>query len=804
MSAHADGVVAGASKLSAFAILFGLFVLGFVLLAWPWLSGAVTIPWDAKSQFQPELQFLATSLARGDSPFWTPNIYAGWPQIADPQSLIFSPLHLALAALTPTPTLRQADLVTFAYLFAGSLALIMYFRDHGWHAGGAMVAALIFAFGASAASRLQHTGQIISLAYLPIALWLIARTLERASWGYGLAAGVLIGLLAVDRDQVALLGLYVVAGYVLAFWIDGPSRAESNRPGSSRPGSSRPGQSSLGRVKATLLPLVASGVVAVAIAIVPVVMSGLLAAHSNRPDIGFEYAGRGSLHPAHLLMLAFADLFGAADPAVEFWGPPSPVWSDTIGGGQLFLAQNMGQVYCGILAILLIVGMGIARGLLWAREIRFFLIALAVCLAYALGWYTPIFHVMYDELPGVELFRRPADATFVIGLMIAVNTGYLVHRLLTGTASARHFPAIEIASVVALVVAATAIAIAAGELREAAIPIATGIVFAAAGIALIAATFRLVPAHPMLAAVLLLAFTTGDLAWNKAPDESSGLPPSRYDALLPHTSDATVALLEKKLAQTAAPDRRDRVELIAIAYHWPNLGLARGFDHLFGQNPLRLKDFARTTGVKDTVADPEQRPFTPLYPSYRSPMADLFGVRFILTGVPVERIDPTLHPGDLEMIARTADAFVYVNPRALPRVMFLPDYRVVDFDELIRSGWPAAIDPRRTLLLEHAPPHPPAGPTGEGTARIVNYRNTEVTVDVESDTGGFLLLTDAWHPWWRAEVDGVPAPILKADVLFRAVQVPPGRHRVRFTFHPFLGAWEELRDEAAAYRRGAT
>jgi hypothetical protein len=799
MSAPSDSIVAGASRLSAFAILFGLYVLGFVLLAWPWLSGAVTIPWDAKSQFQPELQFLATSLARGESPFWTPNIYAGWPQIADPQSLIFSPLHLALAALTPAPTFRDADLVTFAYLFAGSLALIMYFRDHGWHPGGAMVAALIFAFGASAASRLQHTGQIISLAYLPIALWLMARTLERASWGYGLAAGVIIGLLAVDRDQVAMLGLYVVAGYVLAFWIDGPNRSA---PGLFAP--KVPAPSRLARAKSTLLPLVACGAVAVAIAIVPVVMSALLAADSNRPDIGFEYAGRGSLHPAHLMMLMFADLYGAADPAVEYWGPPSPVWSDTIGGGQLFLAQNMGQVYCGILAILLIGGMGIARGLLWAREIRFFLIALAVCLVYALGWYTPIFRVMYDVLPGVDLFRRPADATFVIGLMIAVDTGYLVHRLLTGTASRRHFPAIEIALVVALVIAATTIAFAAGELRDAAIPIVTGIVFAVAGIASIAATFRLAPAHPLAAAVLLLAFTTGDLAWNKAPDESTGLPPSRYDALRPQTRDATVALLEKKLAETAAPDRRDRVELIAIAYHWPNLGLARGFDHLFGQNPLRLSDFARTTGVKDTVAEPAQRPFTPLYPSYRSAMADLFGVRFILTGVPVERIDPSLHPGDLKEIAHTADAFIYENTRALPRVMFVHDYRVVDFEELIRSGWPAAIDPRRTLLLEHAPPHPPAGPAGEGTARIVDYRNTEVTVEVESDTGGFLLLTDAWHPWWRAEEDGVPAPILKADVLFRAVEVGPGRHHIRFTFHPFLGAWEELRDRLAAWWRGAT
>jgi hypothetical protein len=779
MPARSDGLVAGTAKLGMFAVLLGLYAGAFLLLAWPWLSGAVTIPWDAKSQFQPELQFLATSLAHGESPFWTPNIYAGWPQIADPQSLIFSPLHLALAALTPAPSLRQADLVTFAYLFAGSLALVLYFRDRGWHPGGAMVAALVFAFGGSAASRLQHTGQIISLSYLPISLWLVARTMERASWAYGLAAGVAVGLLAVGRDQVAMLGLYVIAGYVLAFWLDGPGR--------------------LARVKATLLPLTASGVTAIAIAIVPIVMSALLAADSNRPEIGFQSAGLGSLHPVHLLMLAFADLYGAADPAVEYWGPPSPVWSDTIGGGRLFLAQNMGQIYSGILAILLISGLGIAQGLLWAREIRFFFIALIAGLVYALGWYTPIFRLMYDVLPGVELFRRPADATFIVGLMIAVNAGYLVHRLLSGTAPlGRRFLLIEIAFIGALVVAAVAIAVAAGQLGVAAVPIATGIVFAAAGIALIVLVARLAPTHPLVAAVLVLAFATGDLAWNKAPDESSGLPPSRYDALLPQTRDETVALLEKKLAGTAAPDRRDRVELIGIAYHWPNLGLASGFDHLFAQNPLRLRDFALTTGVKDTVAVPEQRPFTPLFPSYRSALADLFGVRFILTGVPVERIDPALRPGDLDMIARTADAYVYENPRALPRVMFVHDYRVVDFESMIRSGWPASVDPRRTLLLEHAPARAPAGGAGTGTARIVAYANTEVTVDVEAATGGFLLLNDVWHPWWRAEVDGGPAPILKADVLFRAVQVEPGRHRIRFVFHPFLGAWEELRTTLAA------
>ena len=34
-------------------VTLAIFALAFLLPAWPWLSGAVTIPWDAKSQFFP-------------------------------------------------------------------------------------------------------------------------------------------------------------------------------------------------------------------------------------------------------------------------------------------------------------------------------------------------------------------------------------------------------------------------------------------------------------------------------------------------------------------------------------------------------------------------------------------------------------------------------------------------------------------------------------------------------------------------------------------------------------------------------
>src|SRR5690606_12833326 len=139
-------------------------------------------------------------------------------------------------------------------------------------------------------------------------------------------------------------------------------------------------------------------------------------------------AARGSLHPASLLTTVVGDLFGALDPKVDYWGPFSESWNPH----ELTLSQNMSQLYLGALPIFLLLTIGLSRGLLWAREIRVFTVASVAMLLYALGTNTPVFAWMYAYVPGVSFFRRPADATFMLGAMLAILGGYLAHRWLTG------------------------------------------------------------------------------------------------------------------------------------------------------------------------------------------------------------------------------------------------------------------------------------------------------------------------------------------------------------------------------------
>jgi hypothetical protein len=748
-----------------YGLAAALFVLCALALAFPWLSGRVTIPWDAKAHFQPQFVFLAHALHSGQSPFWTPNVFAGMPQIADPQSLIFSPFFLLAAALVPEPSFVLEDGIVFAMLAMGALALMAYFRDRRWSAAGALIAALAFAFGGSAAWRIQHTGQVMSLSWLPVTLWLLARALDRRSLAYGAAAGAVAALLVLGRDQVAFLGVLLLAAYAL-------HRVATDEA---------PAWSALG-------PLLSGALVGSAIIAIPLAFTLELAANSNRPEIDLDGAHKASLPPSSFLTLMSANLFGTDGPLADFWGPP-------VGEKDLFLARNMTNVYAGELTLAALIA-GVGRRFFADREIRFFAGAAVFLALYALGRYTPAFALFY-RIPGVDLWRRPADATFLFGFALAILSGYGFTLVAGGKAKPRASKPRAfrlIGAFAALFFVAAAFAATKGHLAQAVAPLCVSAAFAAASIALILATSagRLRGATLLVAVALLAA---ADLGFGNGPNESTALPPGQFDVLRADSKDPVIAFLKQKLEEKAAPGRRDRVELAAIDFHWPNASLVHGLDHDLGYNPIRLKILEDATGAGDHLALPEQREFSKLYPAYRSPMSDLLGLRYVATGVPIEEIDEHYKPGDLEELAQIGKVHIYENKSAFPRVFVATCALHVDFGAMVKSGeWPEA-DYRETVLLEEPPIcHSRKGlPPDAARARIVSYGNTEIVVEAVAPAGGgWLVLGDVWHPWWFAALDGEAAEILRANVLFRAVAIPEGTHEVRFMFQPMRGLFREI------------
>ena len=92
---------------------------------------------------------------------------------------------------------------------------------------------------------------------------------------------------------------------------------------------------------------------------------------------------------------------------------------------------------------------------------------------------------------------------------------------------------------------------------------------------------------------------------------------------------------------------------------------------------------------------------------------------------------------------------------------------------------------------------PPSGFTGapgdgrQGSVIFVQNDPERVVLRVDAPQRGFLVLADQWFPGWQATVGGTPVPILRADYVFRLVEVPAGRSTVEFRYVPdalLLGA----------------
>ncbi|HLL76764.1 MAG TPA: YfhO family protein [Pyrinomonadaceae bacterium] len=142
--------------------------------------------------------------------------------------------------------------------------------------------------------------------------------------------------------------------------------------------------------------------------------------------------------------------------------------------------------------------------------------------------------------------------------------------------------------------------------------------------------------------------------------------------------------------------------------------------------------------------------------------------------------------------------WVLRNRRALPRAWLVAEVESVDGEEaLLRLQGAGArpFDPRRTALLEVAPPELPALPGGElapgSGARVAEYEPNRLVIETDADAPALLVVSEIFYPGWEATVDGSPARIHNTNFLLRGVALPAGTHRV------------EMRYTAPAARNGA-
>ena len=156
---------------------------------------------------------------------------------------------------------------------------------------------------------------------------------------------------------------------------------------------------------------------------------------------------------------------------------------------------------------------------------------------------------------------------------------------------------------------------------------------------------------------------------------------------------------------------------------------------------------------------------------------------------------------ELEPVAVEVSDFagpVYLKrvPGPRPRVYAVDGARVADGLVALKLLVDPGFDPGREIVKAsgEAAPHDPAF-TSE--CRLVEDRSDRLLIEARLEAPGYVVALDSFDPGWIARIDGREAPLLRANVGFRAVAVPPGRHEVEMLYRP-RGLWLGLASSGAA------
>jgi hypothetical protein len=156
------------------------------------------------------------------------------------------------------------------------------------------------------------------------------------------------------------------------------------------------------------------------------------------------------------------------------------------------------------------------------------------------------------------------------------------------------------------------------------------------------------------------------------------------------------------------------------------------------------------------------------------PVFDLLGVRFVI-------FRGALRPG-AKPVFQSTDYWVMENRNALDRA-FVPRHVEVApnaAERLKKLGAPD-FDPRAAAYVESPVSLPEQC---EGSVAITDEIPTRVTISLKMNTAGLVVLSDLFHPGWKAYLNGNQVPVLRADHALRGVVVPAGTGTLEFRYQP--------------------
>jgi hypothetical protein len=714
--------------------LAALFALT-ALLGWFWHSRIVNTAQqftfasaDLFDYFVPMYTFVADALRQGRVPFWNPYQACGEPFLAVLQGAFFYPARLLLLLLDPVSATAWSTLL---HLAIGATGMFMLARMLGASVVGGLVASMGFTYGFAVPSIYIPAALLEPGVWLPISGVALLRVATTRRWGYvALAAFSIAAPVVAGGYQIAVYSVYGLLLMGSGMLLERRWRTAVLAPSS-------------------LTRIVAAGLLAVALSSIQWAPTLLWARETVRST---ESLTPAEIDPWATPPVTVANrLFGRRDLLLGMFVPP-----------PLFVLALVGTFFGPRFLLPLLLG-GIISFLL------------------SLGPATPWFPLYY-VLPGLSMFRVPNRLqylTVIAASLVAAFGTDALHRWASSAGRSRSF--VATAAVLAGLLLTSAISAQPTRLRETSVDRYDLLVGATT------LTSALLP-PPLVGPAVLAALA------------STAIGSRTNDSLLPYSQGESLLfrhnLVYRLLARRAGLWRTALIASTLDPTVVPKQAMLNGLYAPDDYEPLLSRRLAKYITLLASGTLPPRSDTAPLSrmifatdPVALPHLLDMMSVRYIVTHPGARRdarfvkmlkayrnVAPVMLSPDRRRIQ------ILENPHAVPRAYATGAVRSVPTDDdALRIIRRTDFDPRSEVVLT-------AGPTGAAmshwfrTADIVSYEPERVAIRASAESGGALVLTDAFAPGWKATVDGHPVPVWPANYLFRGLPLSAGEHEVVFSY----------------------
>ena len=698
---------------------------------------------DFVQQFYPWFHFVVQSVHdTGALPLWNPHQFLGNSIAANPQIGLFYPPNWVMIPFGADHIYAALAFVIALHAIWAGYGMYVLMRLWGADRSGAFVAALLVATGGFLTARVRagHYTMVTVYAWLPWVLAGYRLALQRRRWIWALPGGMALGMgiLSGYPQLIYFLGMVLVlhAAYEI---VRSPTRAV---------------------VALVARQMMILGVVGLLLSSVSwMITVDYLPKASRENQQSYSFANEQSMPANRLALLAIPNLLGArleTDTPPGYWGE-APYFEESLA-------------YTGLLPLLALLLVPFLR----RRRLWLFAAVAVLGILLSLGFDGVLWLALYRWIPVLRNFRGAARALALTNLGLAALMALVVTVLARTPLAQRQIVLRPLvtrlipALLAVLWIGALALTVTNSLLQggtDSALRAATmarqlglaGVYLALAGFALWLWTEERPQAARWAVAVTVVVtiLDVWHIAW-----------PLTYTTEMQFSPPWANAAVDIPTGEAGA---YGRVMQMSPPPGIPNGATWTGHQSPQGYDPSAPAGWA--TLNLDATWNPD------------SPINRLFGVKYVISGTELKNYGFG-GTEDWDLIGIRDGLVFYENPDPLPRAFVASAYEVVPDETAARQRIGSGdMSTGETVVLAGEPGCDVRG--SGGTATITHYEPNSVTVDVEADGAGLLVLSDQYDDDWKVTVNGEDATLLQADIALRAVCVPGGAHTVRFEYHPW-------------------